>query len=161
MAFDYVVGGLQVISIAVNGFAMAAFWVSGGLQTTANRFVINLLIVNVFSCLALTPTFLGLTSFGSWTSHDHYELAMTSTLSPDFVSRSDSVIEEASESHNWQLKGMLEMGVECSGHDCRERSSPNVDDIQATSHRIWGFDLAAALGECPRQIPLSFSLHSP
>lgn len=55
MAIDYIIGGLQLLSAAVNVLALGAFWVTPGLRTTANRFVINLLVVNVIGCLALTP----------------------------------------------------------------------------------------------------------
>lgn len=42
-------------SAAVNILALGAFWISPGLRTTANRFVINLLVVNVVACIALVP----------------------------------------------------------------------------------------------------------
>lgn len=57
MALDYIIGGLQVISAAVNALALGAFWISPGLRTTANRFAINLLIANIVACLSLTPAF--------------------------------------------------------------------------------------------------------
>lgn len=55
MALDYVIGGLQLLSAAVNVLALGAFWISPGLRATANRFVINLLVANIIACLALTP----------------------------------------------------------------------------------------------------------
>lgn len=55
MALDYIIGGLQLLSAAVNVLALGAFWISPGLRATANRFVINLLIANIIACLALTP----------------------------------------------------------------------------------------------------------
>lgn len=55
MAIDYIIGALQLLSAAVNVLALAAFWVTPGLRTTANRFVINLLVVNIVGCLVLTP----------------------------------------------------------------------------------------------------------
>lgn len=55
MAIDYIIGALQLLSAAVNVLALAAFWITPGLRTTANRFVINLLVVNIVGCLALTP----------------------------------------------------------------------------------------------------------
>lgn len=55
MALDYIIGGLQLLSAAVNMLALAAFWISPGLRATANRFVINLLVANIIACLALTP----------------------------------------------------------------------------------------------------------
>lgn len=55
MALDYIIGGLQLLTAAVNVLALGAFWISPGLRATANRFVINLLIANIIGCLALTP----------------------------------------------------------------------------------------------------------
>ncbi|XP_055313160.1 uncharacterized protein LOC129574754 [Sitodiplosis mosellana] len=55
MAIDYIIGALQLLSTAVNVLALGSFWITPGLRTTANRFVINLLIVNIVGCLALTP----------------------------------------------------------------------------------------------------------
>lgn len=55
MAITYILGGLQFISTIVNLLALGAFWVTPGLRTTANKFVINLLIVNIIGCLALSP----------------------------------------------------------------------------------------------------------
>lgn len=55
MAIDYIIGGLQLLSAAVNVLALGAFWITPGLRTTANRFVINLLVVNIIGCVALTP----------------------------------------------------------------------------------------------------------
>lgn len=55
MALDYIIGALQLLSASVNVLALGSFWVTPGLRTTANRFVINLLIVNIVGCLALTP----------------------------------------------------------------------------------------------------------
>lgn len=55
MAIDYIIGGLQSISFAINILALGAFWISPGMRTTANRFTINLLVANLIACLALTP----------------------------------------------------------------------------------------------------------
>lgn len=55
MALDYIIGGLQLLAVAVNVLALGAFWISPGLRATANRFVINLLVANIIACLALTP----------------------------------------------------------------------------------------------------------
>ena len=56
MAMDYLIGALLLVTALVNALALGAFWVTPGLRTTANRFVINLLIVNLVSCLALSPS---------------------------------------------------------------------------------------------------------
>lgn len=53
MAVDYIIGALIVASMVVNVLALGAFWVSPGLRTTANRFVINLLIANLVGCMVV------------------------------------------------------------------------------------------------------------
>lgn len=58
LAVDCLVGGLLVSSIGVNILALGAFWVTPSLRTTANRFVINLLIVNLVCCIILGPSLL-------------------------------------------------------------------------------------------------------
>jgi 7 transmembrane receptor (rhodopsin family) len=55
MIADILVGTLIVISGCINLLAIGAFWVTPSLRTTANRFVINLLLVNFISCLILAP----------------------------------------------------------------------------------------------------------
>lgn len=56
MAIDFLIFGLLLISLSINLLALGAFWVTPGLRTTANRFVINLLIVNIIGSIALAPT---------------------------------------------------------------------------------------------------------
>ncbi|XP_053695193.1 uncharacterized protein LOC128742766 [Sabethes cyaneus] len=58
LAVDCLVGGLLLSSIGVNILALGAFWVTPSLRTTANRFVINLLIVNLVCCIILGPSLL-------------------------------------------------------------------------------------------------------
>lgn len=66
MPIDYLIGTLIAVSTVVNALALGAFWITPGLRTTANRFVINLLIVNIVGCVALTPSL-----FGGWTIASH------------------------------------------------------------------------------------------
>lgn len=53
---DYMIFVLLLMSFVINIIAIGAFKVSPGLQTMANRFVINLLIVNMIGCMVLVPT---------------------------------------------------------------------------------------------------------
>lgn len=55
MVVDIFVGILLVVSGCINILAIGAFWVTPSLRTTANRFVINLLLANFISCLILSP----------------------------------------------------------------------------------------------------------
>lgn len=56
MAIDFLIFVLLLISFIINTLALGAFWVTPALRTTANRFVINLLIVNIVGSLILAPT---------------------------------------------------------------------------------------------------------
>ena len=56
MAIDFLIFAILLLSFIINFLALAAFWVTPGLRTTANRFTINLLIINLVGCLILAPT---------------------------------------------------------------------------------------------------------
>lgn len=53
MAVDFIIGSLLLISVTVNVLALYAFRKTPSLQTRSNAFVINLLAINVISCLVL------------------------------------------------------------------------------------------------------------
>ncbi|EDV93614.1 uncharacterized protein LOC6563192 [Drosophila grimshawi] len=70
MAIDFLILALLLISFIINLLALCAFWITPGLRTTANRFTINLLIINLIGCCILAPT-LFLSGFKSLsTSHE-------------------------------------------------------------------------------------------
>ncbi|XP_012162713.1 uncharacterized protein LOC101458248 [Ceratitis capitata] len=56
MAIDFLILTLLLLSFVINLLALGAFWVTPGLRTTANRFTINLLVINLIGCLILAPT---------------------------------------------------------------------------------------------------------
>lgn len=58
MVTDSLIGILLLLSAAINILALGAFIVTPSLRSTSNRFVINLLIVNVIGCLILAPSLL-------------------------------------------------------------------------------------------------------
>ncbi|XP_034485105.1 uncharacterized protein LOC117789990 [Drosophila innubila] len=58
MAIDFLILALLLISFIINLLALCAFWITPGLRTTANRFTINLLIINLIGCCILAPTLL-------------------------------------------------------------------------------------------------------
>ncbi|EDV44402.1 uncharacterized protein Dana_GF18953 [Drosophila ananassae] len=63
MAIDLLILALLLVSFLINLLALCAFWITPGLRTTANRFTINLLAINLIGCCILAPTlFLGLPS---------------------------------------------------------------------------------------------------
>ncbi|EDW33973.1 GL21836 [Drosophila persimilis] len=60
MAIDFLILALLLVSFLINLLALCAFWITPGLRTTANRFTINLLAINLIGCCILAPTlFLG------------------------------------------------------------------------------------------------------
>lgn len=87
MALDYIIGGLQLLSAAVNVLALGAFWISPGLRATANRFVINLLVANVIACAALTPA---LWLHGGLKTSFHMDNSVASTVETIYQSSSSS-----------------------------------------------------------------------
>lgn len=58
MVTDFLIGFLLLLSAAINILALSAFLITPSLRSTSNRFVINLLIVNVIGCLILAPSLL-------------------------------------------------------------------------------------------------------
>jgi hypothetical protein len=55
---DCLVIGLLLASACINSIALGAFWVMPSLRTTANRFVVNLLVANLACCIILGPSLL-------------------------------------------------------------------------------------------------------
>lgn len=53
MAVDFIIGTLLLLSVIVNVLALRAFRITPSLQTRSNSFVINLLLINVISCIVL------------------------------------------------------------------------------------------------------------
>lgn len=53
MAVDFIIGTLLLLSGIVNVLALYAFRVTPSLQTRSNSFVVNLLVINVISCIVL------------------------------------------------------------------------------------------------------------
>ncbi|XP_061402781.1 uncharacterized protein LOC133338631 [Musca vetustissima] len=56
MAIDFLILAVLLVSFVINFLALAAFWATPGLRSTANRFTINLLIINLTGCVLLAPT---------------------------------------------------------------------------------------------------------
>lgn len=92
MALDYIIGGLQLLSAAVNVLALGAFWISPGLRATANRFVINLLVANIVACCALTPA---LWLHGGLKTSFHMDNGVASTVETIYQSSPSNIPFEA------------------------------------------------------------------
>lgn len=173
MAIDYLIGTLIAASTLVNALALGAFWVTPGLRTTANRFVINLLIVNLVGCAALTPSL-----FGSWStgggqqSHQLQRSAsdLGRTDAADWLTVEQTVDRAVSEATAMDIAASIgvDAGVQQQPQKVEEMDEevqhvseptmvlwPQRDDLRwpdGTANvfwgntRHWGFDLTAALG---------------
>lgn len=185
MAVDYIIGALQLLSAAVNVLALGSFWITPGLRTTANRFVINLLVVNIVGCLALTPA---LWLHGGLIPTVYNEIrpiydndeTLTSTVAvpmsslpddfDDFSSTIDPTIffEIFATKQIYQQNGIsdVEIIADIREDEQQNRSntvspdqtwSPTKNVQYSDCTRFWGFDLVAALGKLALICCLLFS----
>lgn len=123
MAMDYFIGScilLLVTSAIVNVLALGAFWITPGLRTISNRFVINLLAVNLVGCLALVP------------------LLAISGLAPHTTVHQDNVSSIATASESLQLST-----VESMTDDVKNVTVYNVRTLY--DRRYWTLDFTVAL----------------
>lgn len=175
MAIDYIIGALQLLSAAVNVLALASFWITPGLRTTANRFVINLLIVNIVGCLALTPALWlngGLIpkvhseSKPIYDSDDDFHVPSIQTL-PNHLNASTifnrttttttTTLIEVSPTKRFDENDVDIVGGLHGQNGQRDRInqtneindtwSPTKNIQYSDCTRFWGFDLVAALGK--------------
>ncbi|KAG5682278.1 hypothetical protein PVAND_011641 [Polypedilum vanderplanki] len=154
MIGDIFVGALLIISGFINVLAIGAFWITPSLRTTANRFVINLLLVNFISCLILSPFAFNVnvkspSSFiaSSTNSNNYYNASSNSTIA-DVVSEVDNnntiVI----------LTTVVPASVECSEanqtldclNDMKESNFiETIENISLRKYQTWSLDLVVAL----------------
>lgn len=170
MPIDYLIGTLIAASTVVNALALGAFWITPGLRTTANRFVINLLIVNLVGCVALTPSL-----FGGWTIARHGETERFTSITTIEESTLDAIlngtvreliddldadieraVELVSEASIMEAVAILVEGsTKVETHSASTESTVRIDAMHMVGRssavfwgntRYWGFDLTAALG---------------
>lgn len=162
MAIVYIIGAFQLLSIAVNILAIASFWITPGLRTTANRFVINLLIVNVVGCLALTPS-LWLHGGLLPTPYNGSEIVfddsnefrasfhkLTENLTSSTVAEKSTVSQETVENDEAFKSQIRQNGQETMPNRTYNDNStwtPTKNVQYSYCTRFWGFDLVAALGK--------------
>lgn len=157
MAIDYIIGVLIVLSALVNALALGAFCITPGLQTTANRFVINLLIVNLVGCTALTTSLIylnGTTIFDYNVYHTNDLVSNSSsdqliTKSFEFTADTFEEIEE-SESFRSSLNSTnILIQNNASEYKYTEivENVPIEQQLNSENSRCWGFDITAALGK--------------
>lgn len=156
MAVDYMIASVLVLSAIINALALGAFWVTPSLRTTANRFVINLLIVNLVGCAVLIPS---LFVCGN---------AIDKKSTSDSVS-TKSIIEKII-TENITIENRVECvnktidGRNCSSWTIEKEKNIVIEEIDESVEsvaenklvrtqktRCWGFDLATALGKSKRK----------
>lgn len=168
MAIDYIIGAIQLLSVAVNVLALGSFWITPGLRTTANRFVINLLIVNIVGCLALTPALWlhgGLIrtiykeTQSIYDNEDSFTNAPSSlnTLQDDFGIASTikpTLLVEFLATNNIDdveiiadIREEQKIQTNHSNDQTNSTWSPTRNIQYSDCTRFWGFDLVAALGK--------------
>lgn len=141
MAVDYIIASVLILSAIINALALGAFWVTPSLRTTANRFVINLLIVNLVGCAVLIPSlFVCGNSTDTVTTKSIIEKIITKNVESvqlnttvDGRNYSSLIIEKENETD------IL----------IQEIDENKVAGVPKT--RCWGFDLATALGKFERK----------
>ncbi|XP_055701563.1 muscarinic acetylcholine receptor M1 [Phlebotomus papatasi] len=145
MAIDFFIGALLLLSASVNVLALGAFWVTPSLRTTANRFVINLLIVNLACCIILGPSLLLNSSALRPPSDDVDAFETTSTRTNCHFNRTipgcstNIIFQETavSENRNTIVIAEIDEEVEEFRHE---------DNRKLSGIRLWTLDVAAALG---------------
>uniref|UniRef100_A0A336LTN9 CSON004593 protein n=1 Tax=Culicoides sonorensis TaxID=179676 RepID=A0A336LTN9_CULSO len=146
MAIDLLVGALLLCSASVNLLALGAFWVTPSLRAgLANRFVVNLLIVNLVCCVVLAPSLL-LNSI-TFDGAPLHAITTTQVVTPS--SNNNDLIAPSSYVHTTNNE------TDCLRfNNCTVNLQP-TDEIQSeyirdkfrfTQIRCWGLDFAAAIG---------------
>lgn len=138
MIGDIFVGALLLISGFINVLAIGAFYITPSLRTTANRFVINLLLVNFISCLILSP------------------------FAFNVNANSPTIISSSTNSYNASNLGAVvenkTASAECSNHtlNCIEISAAaieshkihlleTIENFPLRKYQTWSLDLVVAM----------------
>lgn len=145
MAIDLLVGALLLCSASVNLLALGAFWVTPSLRNgLANRFVVNLLIVNLVCCVVLAPSLLlnSITFDGAVVAPPPTEVTFsTPTTSHDLIIPSSYVRFAANDTDCVRYNNCTVMAA------TDEIQSEYIrDKYRFTQIRCWGLDFAAAVG---------------
>lgn len=153
MVGDIFVGALLVISGCINLLAIGAFWVTPSLRTTANRFVINLLLANFVSCLILSPFAFNVNAnspanaIASLAKHNDSKL----TADVAKVDNNTSVNSTSVECSN-QTSECLEITIKLveslrnqSASDDVVSSVNRIENVLMMKYQSWSLDLVVAL----------------
>lgn len=151
MAIDYIIASVLILSAIINALALGAFWVTPSLRTTANRFVINLLIVNLVGCAVLIPSL-----FVCGKTSDKQDSVSTKSVIEKIITKNITLenriecVNETIDGRNcssWIVENeknifIQEIDKSIDGDDL----SPAIV-VTEQKTRCWGFDLATALGK--------------
>lgn len=150
MIGDIFVGALLLISGFINVLAIGAFWITPSLRTTANRFVINLLLVNFISCLILSPFAFNVNANSSPTSFTSSSSSSVnsnnsfndSQLATDVVDKLDNNAT-AAECANQTLECLNQ--TKQSDASSRHRFDNTIENFSMRKYQTWSLDLVVAL----------------
>lgn len=155
MAVDYIIASVLIVSAIINALALGAFWVTPSLRTTANRFVINLLIVNLVGCAVLIPTL-----FVCGNTIDKQSITeSTKSIVEKIITKNVTIENQRVECVNktidgrncisWIVENEKEISIQEIDESFERTDGIDKNHLLGTHSRTrcWGFDLATALGE--------------
>lgn len=158
MIGDIFVGALLVISGCINLLAIGAFWVTPSLRTTANRFVINLLLVNFISCLILSPFAFNVSEnstanqITSRVKHnDNSKLSADVTKMDNMVVVNSTSVEcanhtrECLESSIRIVESFKDNNKSVNDERSDDNSVKRIENILLKKYQSWSLDLVVAL----------------
>lgn len=144
MIGDIFVGALLLISGFVNVLAIGSFWITPSLRTTANRFVINLLLVNFISCLILSPFAFNVnvnsptSSIASSLPTANLSFNTTNAVEVDNNNNKTINIVECSTNHTLNCIEMLDGGHKIHLLD-------TIENFPLRKYQTWSLDLVVAM----------------
>ncbi|XP_031621094.1 uncharacterized protein LOC116339389 [Contarinia nasturtii] len=164
MAIDYIIGAIQLLSAAVNVLALGSFWITPGLRTTANRFVINLLIVNIVGCVALTPALwlhggLSPTVYSeSRPIYDNEANTFTTVLPSLSARRNDSTVKPTVSVEIFATKQIFAQNndtehianIHGDEHKRQTNRTANSDNNQTMTNKTWSPTKNVQYSDCTR-----------
>lgn len=147
MIGDIFVGALLVVSACVNLLAIGAFWVTPSLRTTANRFVINLLLVNFISCLILSPYAFNVKANSPpsavQTRHNDTKLPADAAKVDNNASVNSATVECANKTREC-FESSIRI-VESSLHSDDDNRIKMIESDVLGRYQTWSLDLVVAL----------------
>ncbi|KAH8294203.1 hypothetical protein KR054_009423 [Drosophila jambulina] len=161
MAIDLLILALLLVSFLINLLALCAFWITPGLRTTANRFTINLLAINIIVCCILAPTlFLGLPSkaAGHTVPAESLEYVSKPGNHQVTVRRNGHVVEQDAVVVRRNISDGSDTVdfINCTGNYCRELTIDERRDggVVITETETHEENLSAAFDSTPTSAPV-------